>query len=330
VHLTRLAYDAWREAERESGETCLHITGGIDLFPAGAVIDIESYRQAMHAIGIPFEDLTASEATARWPAWHIPADTEVLYQANTGIVSPATTVPLLQRLAADRGARLRGNAQVMEIEPDGDQVNIRLDDGDIVVAANVVIAADAWTSALVEPLGATLPLVVTKEQVTYYDTQHSIDFDRTVFPVWIWMDDPSFYGFPTYPEGGHGALVKAAQDCGGAPTTASGRSFDTDPAALALLSGFVGDLLPGVGPPAHTVTCLYTLTPDRDFVIDAVPGHPSVYVGLGAAHAFKFAPTFGRVLADLATGGSTTSDIGAFAMDRPALVDAAFPPGWLV
>jgi sarcosine oxidase len=144
------------------------------------------------------------------------------------------------------------------------------------------------------------------------------------------MDDPSFYGFPTYDEGGHGALVKAAQDCGGAETTAATRSFETDPAALDLLSGFISGLLPGVGSPEHTVTCLYTLTPDRDFVLDAVPGHPSVFVGLGAAHAFKFVPTFGRVLADLATTGSTSSDISAFTMDRPALSDRDYEPSWLV
>src|SRR6185312_3516651 len=113
-------------------------------------------------------------------------------------------------------------------------------------------------------------------------------FGADRLPVWIWMDDPSFYGFPTYDEGGHGALVKAAQDCGGAETTADTRSFDPDPAALNVLSRFVTGLLPGVGPVAHTVTCLYTLTPDRDFVIDSVPGHPSVHVGLGAAHGFKF------------------------------------------
>ena len=55
-----------------------------------------------------------------------------------------------------------------------------------------------------------------------------------------------------------------------------------------------------------------------------------MYVGLGAAHAFKFAPTFGRVLADLATTGGTSSEIAPFAMDRPALVDPAFRPTWLV
>jgi sarcosine oxidase len=144
------------------------------------------------------------------------------------------------------------------------------------------------------------------------------------------MDDPSFYGFPTYAEGGNGALVKAAQDCGGAVTTADGRSFETDAEALQRLAGFVSGLLPGVGAPRRTVTCLYTLTPDRDFVVGPVPGHEAVLVGLGAGHGFKFAPTFGRMLADLVTQGSTGSDISGFATDRPALVDADFPLSWLV
>jgi sarcosine oxidase len=198
------------------------------------------------------------------------------------------------------------------------------------LARRVVLTADAWTNDLLAHLGTSLPLTVTREQVTYFAPSAPERFGADRLPVWIWMDDPSFYGFPTYDEAGNGALVKAAQDCGGAVTSGDGRSFDTDPAALDLLRGFVSGLLPGVGAPAHTVTCLYTLTPDRDFVMGPVPGHPAVLLGLGAGHAFKFAPTFGRVLADLVTSGSTGSDISAFAADRPALVDADYPVSWLV
>jgi sarcosine oxidase len=77
-------------------------------------------------------------------------------------------------------------------------------------------------------------------------------------------------------------------------------------------------------------TCLYTLTPDRDFALGPVPGHDRVIVGLGAAHGFKFAPWFGRVLADLATIGTTTSDIQAFRLERAALTDPMALPRWLV
>jgi sarcosine oxidase len=53
-------------------------------------------------------------------------------------------------------------------------------------------------------------------------------------------------------------------------------------------------------------------------------------VGLGAAHGFKFAPTFGRLLADLSTGAEVTPDIEPFRLDRPALTDPAYAPSWLV
>ena len=53
-------------------------------------------------------------------------------------------------------------------------------------------------------------------------------------------------------------------------------------------------------------------------------------VGLGAAHGFKFTPTFGRVLADLVTEGRTTSDVSAFGLDRPGLTDPAYRPHWLI
>ena len=129
VELTRHAYDAWREVEAESGETCVHITGGIDLFPQGAVIDSKTYRESMDACAIHYDEMSPAEVMSRWPAWQVATDTEVLYQANTGIVSPATTVPLLQRLAADRGATLRGNTTVVAIEPGDDHVVIRLTDG---------------------------------------------------------------------------------------------------------------------------------------------------------------------------------------------------------
>ena len=76
--------------------------------------------------------------------------------------------------------------------------------------------------------------------------------------------------------------------------------------------------------------CQYTLTPDRDFVIAPVPGHEAVVVGLGAAHGFKFAPTFGRLLADLVADGGTATDLSDFRLDRPALTDPAYAAHWLV
>jgi sarcosine oxidase len=99
---------------------------------------------------------------------------------------------------------------------------------------------------------------------------------------------------------------------------------------LERLSAFMGLLLPASGAPVRSLRCQYTLTPDRDFVLATVPDHPAVVVGLGAAHGFKFAPTFGRILADLATTGTTTSDVSAFGFDRAGLTDPDYAANWMV
>src|SRR5680860_1055091 len=145
-------------------------------------------------------------------------------------------------------------------------------------------------------------------------------------PLWIWMDDPSFYGFPCFGE----PTVKMAEDCGGPEVDPDLRSFTADPARLSLLQAFAERILPGCGPPVRSLTCLYTMTPDRDFVLGAVPGHEAVLVGLGAAHGFKFAPTLGRLLAEVAMHGASSTDLRPFRLDRPGLTDADYAAHWLV
>ena len=79
----------------------------------------------------------------------------------------------------------------------------------------------------------------------------------------------------------------------------------------------MGRTFPGSGRPVRSKRCLYTLTPDRDFVLDRVPGAERVIVGQGAAHAFKFVPTFGRRLADLALGGAIGAELAPFRAGPP-------------
>jgi len=102
---------------------------------------------------------------------------------------------------------------------------------------------------------------------------------------------------------------------------------------LTRVETFLARHLPGaVGPPIYTKTCLYTLTPDRDLVVDRLPGEPGVVVALGAAHGFKFASVLGRVLAELSVDGSTPSavDLERFRIDRPILLEADPPRSWMV
>ena len=85
-----------------------------------------------------------------------------------------------------------------------------------------------------------------------------------------------------------------------------------------------------LGPELLVKTCLYTLTPDRDFVIDEVPRHPNVAVAIGAGHAFKFASAIGRTLADWAIGALREGFPERFAVDRPILKIAQPPKTYMI
>ncbi len=196
-----------------------------------------------------------------------------------------------------------------------------LEDGERITAGRIVLATDAWSNDLLAPLGVPLPLTVTQEQVSWFTPR--VDpalYAPERFPIWIWMHEPSFYGFPTH---GHPG-PKIGQDVGGREVTPATRTFERDEEAHRRVMRFLEEHLPGMAvDPFLTKTCLYTLTPDRDFVVDSVPGHPEVGVLLGSAHAYKFASVLGRIAAELAVDGSTPSagELEAFRIDRPTLRD---------
>lgn len=70
-------------------------------------------------------------------------------------------------------------------------------------------------------------------------------------------------------------------------------------------------------PPGRAATCLYTVTPDGDFLIDRWPGYAHVLLASPCSgHGFKFAPVIGEILVSLLIEGATHHDIGRFSLGR--------------
>jgi sarcosine oxidase len=315
VDLAKLAYDAWDTLERESGDQVVLKTGGLDFAPRDSKIPLDTYRNAMRTCHVTYEDLDADEIMKRWPQFTLTEDIVGLYQEQSGIAMAARANEAHRKMARANGATLLENTPVTNIVTRDNEVTVETTGGSF-RCRKLVIAAGPWSNRALGYLGIELPLEVTREQVTYFAAPQPEDFAPDRFPVWIWMDDPCFYGFPTFGEAG----PKAAQDAGGKPVTADTRDFEPEPENLRGVEAFLSRYIPGaLGPIIHTKTCLYTLTPDRDFVIDTVPGHENVVVAIGAGHAFKFASQIGRLLSELALEGKSTIDLSSFALDRQIL-----------
>lgn len=318
VELAKQAYVAWEQVEADAGEQLVLRTGGLDLGPRKSAIPLETYMESMDACAVPYEHLDAAEIMRRWPPFRVGDEIHGVYQSQGGIAMAARANATHQKMARQHGATLRERAGVSYV---------RWVDGEFEVLSGetpyrsrrLVIAAGPWSNKALSHFDMRLPLEVTKEQVTYFAPPDLTPFDPQRFPVWIWMDDPSFYGFPVFGEPG----TKVAQDAGGKPVDPDTRTFEPDDENFRRVFAFLERYLPSaLGNVVYTKTCLYTLPPDRDFIIDSLPNYPQAAIAIGAGHAFKFASIIGKVLSELALDGKTNADISGFTLTRPILHEA--------
>jgi sarcosine oxidase len=329
VELAKHAYAAWESLERDAGEQVVFKTGGLDIRPRDGAIPLEPYAESMRLCGVPFERLDAAEIRKRWPAWQVDDDIHGLFQPDGGLVAAIRATAAHQRAARAHGATLRDRTPVADIHANNGEVTIDAG-GNRYSAGSLVIAAGPWTQGALAHFGVRVPLEVTKEQVIYFESHDLASFEFGRFPIWIWMDDPAYYGFPVF---GEPDAVKITQDAGGKPVDPNTRGFEEDRDITARVSGFLERYLPGaLGPTKLVKTCLYTLPPDRDFIIDTLPEHPNVSVAVGAGHGFKFACIIGRILSDFALDGRSITLKGGttFNISRPILQMESPPKTYMV
>jgi monomeric sarcosine oxidase len=322
--LTHAAYDAFGIVEKASGMQLVHKTGGLELAirDSEGEVELRGYAESMDGRGIDYDLLDGRDVRERYPQFRVDDDIIGLYQADAGIIDIRRSVATHVALARAAGAEVRGDAAVRDIVARADGVEVATDD-EAFLADRVIVCAGAWTRRLLSSsLGVDLPITLSQEQVTYFATPNLRELTPDRFPIWIWHGDPLFYGFPVYGE----VATKAAMDLGGPFVELEAREWPPDEDRVKAVEEFLAERIPAaLGPRLYTRTCLYDMPPDRDFLLDRLPGEERVLVCVGAGHGAKFAGLLGRILAELAQRGETAHPIEAFRADRPAMTDPSFP-----
>jgi monomeric sarcosine oxidase len=320
TNLTHAAYDHWSALERETGLPLVLKTGGLDLAPSGTFGEREmnNYKSALDAATIQYEDLDAAEIRRRWPQWNIGDDVVGMFQADGGILNVRNANAAQISRARARGVEFAANTRVVDLSSTEDRVTVTTDRGTF-TAGNVVVCVASWIEKLMPSLGLKWNMYLTQEQVSYFATPNIRDFTPDRFPIWIWHgEDTFYYGFPIYGE----VAVKISRDGSYRFITSDERSYTPIQEDTDLFAAFLKTYLPGaVGPELVSKTCVYDLPPDRNFILDRVPGHPRITVGVGAAHAAKFGNVLGHILSDITLYEKTAFPIESFGADRGVLTD---------
>jgi sarcosine oxidase len=193
---------------------------------------------------------------------------------------------------------LRFEAPVTSWERDGDGVRVTTAGGTH-RAAQLVLTAGAWMSRLLPHLAPHL--WVERNVLFWFEPRERRDAFAAL-PVWIMEDtDRFYYGFPY--DRAHG-LKLAGLHFG---DRVDPDQVEREPRSMdeARIRTFLRRRVPlADGERRQAKVCMYTNSPDADFIIDRVPDAPVVYASACSGHGFKFASAIGELLAGMATGGA--------------------------
>ncbi len=320
VPLVQRAYLLWEELAREFGKPLLLTTGGLMIgahesaLVRGAVLSATEH-------GLPYERLEPAELRRRFPAFRPGEEMIGIWEPRAGVLAPEESIAAFLAGARRHGAELRTNEPALSWRQDGEGFEVRTARGRY-RAEKLVLAAGAWMRPLLPDLD--LPLVVERVVQYWFDPGETRErFEPHHCPISIWEPEggPFFYAFPMI-EG----RVKAALHHEGEPVDPDVVRREVAADESDTLRAMLERYLPvGGGAPVEAKTCMYTNTPDEDFVIDRHPGHEGVViVSACSGHGFKFAPAIGEAVSDLVVEGWTRWDLARFGIGR--LVGAKAAP----
>ncbi len=276
VHLARRANAMWRAWEGLAGRPFIEWTGGLMAGPRGSAFVAACQRLSRTPAALIRGD--AIHALTRG-AIALPYDWDVFRQEDCGIIAAESARAFLLQQAPRWGAKLHHNVAVAApIESTSLTINGKSHSFDA-----VIVAAGAWAGKLLPEFAGRL--AVKRRVVGYFRTPAP-----RLLPVLCCDDEVGLYGMPA-PRGLYKLGFHAV---GGATDSDSVREPDADDEKL--LAQHAALLLPNHDPkPVRMARCLYTVTPDENFLIAPSAANERVLLfSPCSGHGFKYAPVFGQ------------------------------------
>ena len=314
VPLVRRAHRLWRELEEASGQSLMKIAGGLMIGPPEGMVVAGTLRSAREH-NLPHEILRSAELEKRFPLFRLEADTIAVLDPRAGHLDPEACNRAHLDGARAAGAETRFDEAVLEWSAEGNGVRVTTRGG-VYAADRLVLAGGAWNGVLARDLA--MPLAIERQAVVWFEPhENGGDYSAARFPIYAYEFKPGTicYGFPRLSRG-----VKASVMHDGETVVdpSSVRRTVSD-AEVKSLRAALHPVLPALSeaPVRETAVCLFTNTPDHDFIIDFHPDHPQVLISSPCSgHGFKFASAIGELQAELVVTGASTFDLSPFRLDR--------------
>lgn len=316
------ANEIWAELEKISGKE-LYGHHGMLIAAHPEQRFLQNTLKAADEYHIEHEVFDGREAERRFPTLQVADKDHIFYyEPTSGYLRPETCIEVQLKLAKDNGAELLINTEVLGVTETEDGVEVKLANGEHIGAQKVIVASGAWIKEMLpDSLGGVLKTLLQTLHWFDIDPGYYEQLTPEKFPVFLCGGEKSavtrsFYGFPMLGGPSHG--IKFAVHETDKEVQPGDKDTATPVTSAEDIYAFISRYVRGLKPHAlRSVNCLYTETPDKNFIIDFKPGSQRiVMVSACSGHGFKHSAAVGEMASELATTGKTTLDSSSFRLDR--------------
>ncbi len=314
VPLVRRAHELWRELEGHAGAPLMHTIDGLMIGPEDGALVRGTLRSAREH-GLAYEVFDAAEVTRRYPAFEIRLGDVAVYDPRAGYLDPEACNAAHLKVAARHGAELRFEEPLASWKATGEGVEIATALGTY-CADKLVLSVGARSSKLLGEL--VIPLEVERQSVFWFEPGAADSrYEAKKLPIWAheYVPGEICYGFPRLARGVKASVMHSGEIVHDADNV----NRNVDVAEVEPLRRALAGVLPDLAQASviDRDVCLFTNTPDHNFVIDFHPDSPNVLVSSACSgHGFKFASAIGELQADLVSRGETRFDLSPFRISR--------------
>lgn len=265
---------------------------------------------AMHqALGIDVELIGPERLQELWPQMNVEDVALASYEPRGGFADATQLALHFGQVARAEGAKVRQNTPVARILTTGDAVaGVELEDGEVVEAARVIVAAGWWSAKLLAEIGVDFPVEAYRSELLIVDAGEPLP-DLPVVSDLVSLQYCRLEGAGQFLVGNsdHADFEKKLVDPDSYSNVAGEASIERY--AEKVMHRFPGFPDPSV---THTYAGVYDVPPDWNPVIAPVGPSGLVLAAGFAGHGFKISPAVGDLVADLVLEGDST------ALDVPA------------
>eukprot|EP00794_Sanderia_malayensis_P014057 gene14057-15521_t len=312
-------FKIWKSIEEQTNTKLFNQCGllSIDFHPLKAAKEVKKNLQEL-GLGIDSSLLESDDFKQLYPMLKYADGTGAIIEPAAGVLMANKCGDSIRELFLNNGGTIIDGERVDQIIP-GEVIVLKTSTKTF-KAKKVIITAGPWTSHLTRQLALNLPLQPYLINVCYWKTTDKRYRADNSFPCFCDFGNGSskkceIYGLPCieYPD-----MIKICLHHGvkvDADNSEVKSSLEGD---VKVISEYVGNHFENVHPkPCVVERCIYTSTPDDDFIIDVHPKFDNIAIGAGfSGHGFKLAPVVGKLLSELILGSTLSYDITSFRISR--------------